>query len=349
MRSAALLATLPGMLFAQSVGILVAPFDGPAIVGVKAATVLNLQVWQTLRLAPPNNVHRLSFGRGTVYWDEGAPVRSHAEAEKRADRETQLVFWGRAQPYGSGDVVTAYLTVVGATHPGLTVWKVARTDAGSQPITAALPARRFEFAPIVLTPEVLSEFQTPGGLKMYRSCTSREESGIAGDSFTALEQGPDCAKIRSGGVDGWVRLPGLSRNRSEVVDFVGAMVRIFRKDWGGALDLFERVVANSAAPASIRAQAFALMAAASDNLSRQTGMSSRRSEFVEKAVQLNPYLQSTIRYLCMSQLADIEGARAAERAVHAASLRETIARYRFLFSAKDPWLANVESAATAAR
>ena len=342
MRRLLFLAAVARLLAAQPVGLLVVPFDGPANIGLKSAIVVNLQIWQTLRLAPPKNVHKLSFGRGTVYWDEGEPVRSHAEAETRGAGLAQLVLWGKAQPYGSGVVVTAYLTVVDAAHPGGVVWKVA-------PVTAALPARRFEFAPIVLSREILQEFETPGGLKMYRSCGSREEIGTAGGAFTALEQGPDCAKINSGGIAGWVRLPGLSKTRSEVADFAGGMVRIFRKDWSGAIDLFERVTANSAAPVSIRAQAFALMAAASDNFSRQTGTESRRSEYVEQALKLNPYLQSTIRYLCMSQLSDIEQAAAPERTRRAAALQETVERYRFMFAAKDPWLANVEAAAAGAR
>lgn len=344
MRSLAIagLALNMGVLAAAGdVGLLVVPFDGPGNLGARAATVLNLQVWQTLRAAPTPNPRRLHFGSGTVYyWTEGSqPVRSHAEAEKAADDQVHAVLWGRAQQYGKGVVVQAYLSAPRAqtpNHPGIGIWKIDLPNG--QTISVDIPAWLYEFAPIVLKPEVVLELNTPQGLKIYRSPRSSEVVGTIRDNFRALEQGPDFTKVEANGVFGWVRLPALSRNRSEVVDFTGALVRIFRKDWGGAIDLFERVLRTSSAPVTIRAYSLLLMSVASEQLSRQIGTPSRAVEYVEQAYRLNPYLQATIRYKCMTYLAAMARDPSARQ-----RLADTVARNDYLFAKSDPWIGKVKT------
>ena len=80
------------------------------------ATVLNLQVFRTLRKAPSPNPLKLSFGDGTVLWG-AVPLASasHAAAERAATTEprgnVRLVLWGKASAYADGVSVEAHLTL----------------------------------------------------------------------------------------------------------------------------------------------------------------------------------------------------------------------------------------------
>ena len=326
---------------ARRVGLLVAPFAGPEPLGRKAATVLQLQVWQTLRAAPPKNVHKLSFGSGIVYWDEGSPPTAHAEAlERISGLDAQLVLWGRAQEFGKGVVVQSYLSVApgaaGARTP--VVWRIPLPEIeGPQgTLTVGLPSQVFEFAPIVLRPEVIPMLNTPEGIPIFEDRAFRKPVGQLGPDFRALEQGPDSARVQSAGVTGWVRLPGLSANRSEVTDFSGGLVRILRRDWGGAIDLLTRVVNTPSAPVNIKVSSYLLMAAASRLLHEQIGASDRSLEYIDAAEKLNPFLRETVRYKCMALLA---GKREPERIRR---LDDTVRRSEYLFPKGDAWLGKVK-------
>jgi hypothetical protein len=327
---------------ARYVGLLVAPFAGPEPLGQKVATVLHLQIWQTLRLAPPNNTRKLNFGRGIVYWDEGAAPTRHPEALARlTGLDAQMVLWGRAQEFGDGVVVQAYLTVAEAPRAGAgtgALWSVSPPElaATKAAISVGLPASTFEFAPIVLRAAVIPLLSSPAGITIYEDRNFTTATGELGGDFRAIEQGPDSARVQSRGVTGWVRLPGLSANRSEVTDFSGGLIRIFRRDWGGAIDLFTRVTRTATAPVSIRVSSYLLMAAASRLQHEQIGGADQSLEFVEAAEQLNPYLRDTIKYKCMALLA---GPRRAERMRR---LDETVRSSEYLFPKDDPWLGKVK-------
>lgn len=335
-------ASLTGQPQSGMVGLLVAPFAGPDPLGRKAATVLQLQVWQTLRLAPPNNRNKLTFGRGIVYWDEGKPPARHAEAIARlAGLEAQMVLWGHAQEFGTGVVVQAYLSVAdtrGTTRSDASFWSVALPELGAkQGISVGLPASIFEFRPIVLRSEVLPLLNTPAGLPIYEDRGFARKIGELGGDFKAVEQGSDVARVQSGGVSGWVRLPGLSANRTEVTDFSGGLIRIYRKDWGGAIDLLGRVTSNTDAPVSIRVSSYLLMAGASRLFHEQTGAPDRSLELIQSAERLNPYLRETIKYKCMALLA----ARSRPESVR--RLEETVRTSGYLFPRDDGWLAKVKA------
>ena len=327
---------------ARYVGLLVAPFAGPEPLGQKVATVLHLQIWQTLRLAPPNNIHRLNFGRGIVYWDEGAAPARHPEALARlAGLDAQMVLWGHAQEFGDGVVVQAYLTVAEALRadPAAgTLWSVSPPElaATKGAISVGLPASTFEFAPIVLRAAVIPLLRSPAGITIYEDRNFTTPKGELGGDFRAVEQGPDRARVQSGGVTGWVRLPGLSANRSEVTDFSGGLIRIFRRDWGGAIELFTRVTRTANAPVSIRVSSYLLMAASSRLQHEQIGEADQSLEFVEAAEQLNPYVRETIKYKCMALLA------APRRAERLRRLDETVRRSEYLFPKDDPWIGKVK-------
>jgi hypothetical protein len=327
------------------VGLLVAPFAGPDPLSRKAATVIHLQTWQTLRMATTINGRNLSFGRGILQWTEETPPSTHAEAlSLLAGSDSQMTLWGRAQEFGTGVVVQAYLSIAdadGAMAANRVLWSLTPeelSDAG-RTIGVGLPATLFEFGPIVLKQDVIPMLSTQVGIPVYRDRTFTQQIGALGGDFTALEQGPNMARVRASGLaePGWVKLPGLSNNRSEVTDFAGGMLRIFRRDWSGAIDLLSRVTSSTSAPVSIRISSYQLMAAASQLLHDQIGTPNRSVEYAEAAEKLNPYLRETIKYKCMALLA-VDRLPATTR-----KLEETVRTGGYLFPKNDPWLEKVKT------
>jgi hypothetical protein len=334
------------------IGLLVEPLNGQGTLGRKTSTLLHLQIWQTLRAAPPGNSRNVNFGRGIVYWDERfSPPKNHAEAEALGGPDIHFVLWGNAEAYGGGVVVQAYLTVAtprSPNNPGTKIWRIPLPELKpDEAISVDIPAWRYEFAPIVLSSKVIPELNTPEGIPMYDRTFSRRVGALAPD-FRAWQQGPDVAEVESGGVRGWVRLPGLSANRSEVTDFCGAVIRMYRKDWSGAIDLFRRVVTNPRAPVNVKISSYLMMACAAFHSGRRDGSKETGLEFVEAAWKLNPYLQETVRYKCMALLAGRMHAPGSAGSAALDKLSATVKTNEYLFPHDDRWLGKVKSVLAAA-
>ena len=348
-----LLATV-GRAQTAMVGLLVAPFDGPQPVAAKTATVLHLQIWETLRLAPPNNVHKLSFGRGIVQWAEWNPPTRHSDAVAQLSRTaSQMVLWGRVQEVGEGVLVQAYLSVAnagGAVSGDL--WRLAIPELGTAnaSIAVGLPTTMFEFAPIVLRLDLIPLLNShigtsPANVPVYRDRALTQRIGTLGNDFKALEHGPSVARITASGsgrgasLTGWISVPGLSTTRSEVTDFAGGLIRIYRRDWGGAIDLLQRVVETRTAPVSIRVSSYLLMSAASYRLHEQSKTPDRSLEYIQAAERLNPYLRETAKYKCMALLTRRNQPAMLQQ------LQETLRTSTYLFPKDDPWLTKVKTVA----
>ena len=326
------------------VGLLVAPFAGPAPLSRKAATVIHLQTWQTLRMAAEVNSRKLSFGRGIVQWTEETPPATHADALRLlAGSASQMTLWGRAQEFGSGVVVQAFLSVAdadGSLAADGVLWRLRPEELpeAERTISVGLPATLFEFGPIVLKQDVIPMLSTQVGIPVYKDRTFTQQIGALSGDFTAMEQGPNIARVRGSGLaePGWVKLPGLSNNRSEVTDFAGGLIRIFRRDWSGAIDLLSRVTKTPSAPVSIRISSYQLMAAASQLLHDQAGTPNLSVEYAEAAEKLNPYLRETVKFKCMALLA-VDRQPATTK-----KLEDTVRVGGYLFPKDDPWLGKVK-------
>jgi hypothetical protein len=318
---------------ARPITLLVPPFEGPDSLGTNVAAILNLQVWQTLRKAPFPNPARLSFGDGLVTWiDEPLSSPMHEQAARAAvENDADLVLWGKALRYGTGVVVQSYLTIL-AQRPA--IWRVALTgSANTSALEVALPRLRYEFRPIVLGGAIVATNSTPDALRLYPSPTAREPIGRVGSYFTALRQEGAAAQVQSGDVTGWIRLPALSSSRTEVVDFVGGVIRIMRADWAGARTLFGNVITNPQAPTTLKADAHLYRAAALER-SGESGADEAR-----RAYALNPYDRTVVSYLAMSQLASAARMTANDSRREGAltETRRLLDANRFLFPARDPW------------
>lgn len=331
-------AVMPTPVAAQRpVTLFVPAFEGPDSLGRNVATILNLQIWQTLRKAPFPNPSNLKFGDGLVIWDD-APLspQTHDRAERVGrDNDADVVLWGKARRYGDGVVVQSYLTMPASDK--LRLWEVRVPTASGASIGIDVPRLRYEFGPIALTRAVVDSYSSPGALKLYASPTSTEAVGVVGGAFTALEQGANVARVESGGTRGWIRLPSLSASRSEVVDFVGAIIRVLRADWDGAARLFQNVITNPRAPASLKVDAHLYRGVALEHSGSGGAAELRR------AYELNPYDRTVVSYLLMSHLAALMRTPASdpERGRIVSAARELVASKRYLFPSDDPWLKRV--------
>jgi hypothetical protein len=332
---------------AQQITMMVAPFDsastGNLELGKKTGIILNLQVWQTLRI--PSTVDGKKT-QGSITWDVTSnPPTSYAEAEALAARQRedipQTVLWGRAWRYGPGTVVEAFL-LIRTNVPGFdsqNVWSVPAPDGTN--ISVSLPRRQIDFSPIVLRGDLLPQLEQPAGLVLYSSPQGGSTEGEVGDYFRALEQAPDSAKvILPSGAVGWIRLPRLSSTHTEVVDFSGGVIRILRHDWPGAFQLFSRVINNSHTPAAVLVDSYLYLALAS----AQMGQSAY--EWAAKAYGLSPYSKTVVQYLCMSRMSDFAHLSPDDKAGDRGralldSLQTLVNHSNALFQADDAWLKHV--------
>jgi hypothetical protein len=323
----------------DQITLYVPAFEGPGALGQNVATILNLQIWHTFRQAPWPNPNKLDFGKGLIVWDPvPLATQSHSEAERRAKELevfAQIVLWGKAYSYGHGVVVQSYVSIPlyeDFRDKKQEIWQVM---VKGKTIEVDIPKRRYEMAPIVLTHEVVEKYTLPNALKIYKNPDGNQPIGSVGDVFIGLQFDPNRAKVRSGNITGWVRLPQLAENRTEVVDFVGGLVRILRGDWEGAAKLMKQVVENSLTPTSLRIDAYLYWARALE----QSGMSGR--EVISKAYALNPYSRTTLQYAVMSDLATLARLSAglsSEKQQIMERIKKTVEEHAYLFPKNDPWM-----------
>ena len=345
--------SLASVAFSQQIALFVPPFQSAAAeaaIGTKVGVILALQIWQTLRVPAEGPGHSST---GLVIWDViSQPPNSYAEANQLAAtriEKPQLVLWGRASRYGSGYVAEAFLSIRGdaGSREIPPLWSV--TLDRNTTFSMGVPRQQVDFAPIVLRQDLLPELHDPSGLKLYSSASGGAVQGVVGNYFQAMEHGPDSALVRlPDGQTGWVRLPDLSREHSEVVDFSGAVLRVLRQDWPRAKMLFESALNSPHTPDAVRIDALLYLAA----IAHKQGADPY--PLVRRAYELNPLARTTIRYLCMTYLATIERVPQSQRQDETAMqarrrLSDVVKSSQSLFSGDDPWFNKLKSYLASAR
>ena len=324
-------------------------FEGPNALGRNVATVVNLRIWTTLRSKPwPNNPNNLDFGKGLIIWNQSPlKIQSHIVAEKSAKNINilaQMVLWGKAYNYGDGVVVQANMSMPqyrDYREQNNEIWKIRYRNTT---FVADIPRRRLEIASIVLTNEVINEYSLPSALKIYRDRQGGEPIGSVGSSYRGIQLEPQLglAKVIADDVTGWVRLPRLGKQRTEVSAFVSGIMKIFRADWEDALKYMRRVIENSHTNTPLRIDAHLYAGMALERLDK-----SGRDHF-EKALELNPYARRAVEYLLMGEVAAL--ARQNDL-LHASDETKEIlerlkiahSKYQRLFPKKDPLLEAVRN------
>jgi len=310
--------------------------------GFAVSAVVGLQVWQTLRKAPTPNPRHLSFGDGLVIWDPiPAGLATHEDAEaaaRKADIGAQLVLWGEAYEFGDGVVVQLNLSLPryhDFREATPEIWRFQWREGGPG-IECDLPSRRYSFEPIVLDRAIVERYSRPDAIALYSRAEGGEEVGRLGGRFLALRSGPDAVYVRSAaGREGWVRLPELAASRSEVVDFVSALVRVYRADWEGARTLLARVVESSTAPTALRTDAALLSARAALMLGLPPATVQAE---LERAESLSPHARRGVVYEAMARLAAEESAQGCPRDARLAAIDAWLRGHQGVFVNDDPWL-----------
>jgi hypothetical protein len=342
-----LLAGFPARAVEDQITIYTPSFEGPPALASSVSTVLNLQIWQTLRRKPARNPGELSFGKAVLIWGGALGEYSHKTAESRAEEISllaQMVFWGKVYEFGEGAIAQTHLSIpeykdFRTEHPERWVARVRKAEGWIE-FSADIPQRRYSFEPMALTREVISRYSHPGALLMYSGLDGGKVVGTVGDEFTALEQHANGAKVRSGNVTGWVRLPRLSAERTGVVDFVGGIIRVFRGDWEGVESLMSRVIADETAPNEIRTDAFLYkgMAAARQGKPSEPAFAEAR--------KLSPNARRCVVYTVLGKLWDysrLQGGNSGAKVEILQDARRLLEESSYLFEPDDPWFSDTMS------
>jgi hypothetical protein len=318
-------------------------FEGPQGLAQSVATILNLQLWETLRGADGRGQ---SFGLGVAVWGRPLETYSHQDAERRAKEISllaQLVFWGKIYEYGDGAVAQGNLSIplyhdFREHHPEEWDLEVAEGKADLH-FAVDIPQRRYSFRPLVLTRKVIEHYSKPDAIEIWERRDGGALVGHIGNEFTRLGQIGDAAEVTSGGKRGWVHLPELSAHPSEAITFVAGIIRAFRGDWQGVSEMMVKVANEAAAPNELRTDAYLYLGLASEKLGN-----SGAAAFA-KALELAPNARRCVEYSTLASLAEFQRHRSkstpADRRDELARAKGLLTEKAALFPPADPWLDKV--------
>lgn len=324
------------------------PFGGPAELGRSVATILALQFWQTLRKQPPGQAKPADFGDGSVYWiGRQVPVETHQKASTLAqaiDVTAQQVLWGQVHSFdNNGALATSYFTL-----PDYRDFRPIRNEAWtltlrrgdrSATLSADVPQRVYAFEPIVLPADFVTKYSSPGAIQMMSQKGGGQPLGPLGVNFVRIESDGDYAKVYSNKKTGWVYLPQIGRHKPELIDFAAGIMRIYRTDWQGAIDLFGNVLKNETTPTNIRIDSTLYVIRAKSELGQSA------DDQVKQALALGPASRRVVQYVAMYYLARCYGTspkRAACQQSDMDFLAGFAERYDALFGQNDRWLAQLK-------
>ncbi|MCP4368623.1 MAG: hypothetical protein GY797_11015 [Deltaproteobacteria bacterium] len=289
------------------VKLFIPAFKGPDKLGLNVATILNLQIWQTLRVRPwPYDPADFRFGDGNIESIE-VPLEEKDAIIKATSLEVlaQFVLMGEVFRFGDGIVVEAIIIIpeyddFRPSRPEIWELKFPINHEKSYSFKIGLPNQVYEFAPVVLKQEFVEKYSTPVNIKIYKSRKQKKVIGVLGREYRGLLPYGNYEKVKSGAITGWVYLPEISTNRNEIADFTGGLIRIFRRDWEGADELLERVIKNVNTPSIIKADCFLYKAYAKE----RRGLSG--AEDIKRAFSMNAYYRPTVEYKIMSLLTELK-------------------------------------------
>lgn len=239
--------------------------------GTRTSTFIFLQLWGRLIQHPTPNPEGLDFGNAGVTWDsEALPPRSYEDAEALARLQKEdpvLIVWGQLDEWGDSIFIHPRLAIrTDGSASSLTsaIWKIkVGKGVTTKAISVGLPGLRYDFSPVQLSKDVISQFGAPGGLTLLRDPhPDADKIGEVGDYFTRILQEGDYAKVQVRGLPspGWVYVPPLSSAPTEFVEFTSGVLKVLRQDWKGALANFNRTASVKNTPESVRADNLLLAA-----------------------------------------------------------------------------------------
>lgn len=331
-----------GSVHAEPLRLLVPPYIGPDPLSQQVHTTIFLELIKTFR-----SFHAPYKGAWILYGKEPLPYASHDAVIDASDWPSvlaDLAVWGKVVPYDDEVVVQMFLTVnpfikTRKVRPEL--WSIHLPSIGTT-LELDLPGQFYEFEPLILPKEFISQYQKPEDLPLYSSRNGKTARGTIGEVIRFLEIYDDALRIRrSDGRTGWIQIPrSITDIGSEAISFVHGFVRLLRGDWVGSQMYFKRVLDNSNIPQHLRIHALMYIGLAKEK-SGQSG-----SEQFEAAYHLNRLDKNAASYLVMSRIANIRRARQTndldQLTLFTSRLRQEVRKVNVLFPKNDPWLASVK-------
>jgi uncharacterized surface protein with fasciclin (FAS1) repeats len=302
------------------VGVYVAPMKGDERLSRSISAILSMQIWETLQKGDPL-VQGSDFGCGLV-----------ERITPRAPALSQLLLTGEVDAVGDDAILQASLTRVAKNDQRVKRPEVWTLTVSGRTVSLDPIKDNYAFAPVQIPRAILSHYTAIRDVKFCNEPKLPCSLGLVGLSeLTSLGQEGDFARARlSDWRQGWLYLPKIGE-RSEVVDFVAAVIRLQRGDYQGADQVLSNVGASEAGTA-IRVDALLLQAVARE----LSGVSGR--EALQAAEKLNPFLRLTFQVKVMSDLRDLQSAAdssARDRLVQSA--KATLDEGKKLFDPNDNW------------
>jgi hypothetical protein len=347
---------IAGFLWANSIGlaedtvrVLVPPFNG-GLLGKNVGTVIYLKIWRTLRARSESGTGK-PFKDATVFWsDDPLSDTSFGAAEERAKSlGGSIVLWGSIVSFGDAVLAQPLLAILPTTDPSSdepSIWSVSMPNGDW--VSVGIPRHRYDLPPLVLSHEVLKLYSNTSSIKIYEGRNGGPPEyplappiGELGNAYTRLEDDGDFSKVRvQSGHVGWVYLPKLD-DEIDFVDFAGGLIRLFRRDYSGAIDMLKDVSSDSRSM-MLRVDSLLLQALAIAKMGKDP------SGLINAALEINPYLQVSIRFKIINLLAKIKQSSASLKQGFLEDVLKQIAEYSYLFSPEDHWLDTSKRIAQAA-
>jgi hypothetical protein len=328
----------------DQVAILIPTFRGEQPIGDIVRTVLVLQLWRTLRVAPTPNPKRLNFGRGMVWWDNGTPV-SVADLHHRINElQAQLGLWGVASEFGDDIVVQAQLAVPDGPDRRMRRHEEWRLTLRGETIELGLHRTMFDLPPLVLPYELVRHHTSVGVLRL---CPERRlpcEGPPVQAAMRAFRHDGQWARVVTSEGEGWVHLGTLGGLSDDVTNFAGGLIRYMRGDFAGAAELLSTFIASPRVRPRFRYDALLLRALARiRNTPSEGPLVEAALADVDAAAEIGGETAATLQVRVMIHLSVAAGppGGAASRAEKLAST--LLNQGRSLLRPDDPWLQRIEA------
>jgi hypothetical protein len=312
----------------EPVIVLVPPFNGQQF-GANVGTVIFLNVFRTTSWAPRD---------AWILWSKDPlPDTTYKAAEERAvASHATLILWGSVVKFGN-DFLAQPLLVINQVSKSSSDdpinWKVGLDSTIS--VSVGIPASRYDLPPLVLTPEFLELYNTTSSIRIYERQANGalgSPKGEIGRTFKVLVNDGNVFKVQAeNGQEGWVAVPQLDSNADLAFDFVGGLISLFRRDYPRAIKML-RDVSTSSESTIIRIDSLLLQALANVRMGEDP------SGLINSALELNPYLQVSIKFKIVNLIAQMLSASGEAREAKALELLKRISESSYLFPAEDDWL-----------
>src|SRR5262249_30886666 len=151
--------------------------------------------------------------------------------------------------------------------------------------------------PIVLPTEFVRKYSRPDALEIRSAKGGGRVVGHLGMIYRRIANQGDYALVASGGHRGWVYLPQIGAHRPEIIDFAAGIMRVYRTDWQGAIDVFKKVLGGGSAPTSIRIDSLLYVIRAKSELAQEADDETRA------ALALAPASRRAAQYAAMHRIA----------------------------------------------